>query len=77
MKKDSEKRYKNLLIVQYILHNQERRTKMEEIKDLDTLKIGLSLNHIAMSVDDDTLARIKPHLNEIERVVLEYIEQFK
>ena len=50
---------------------------MEEIKDLDTLKIGLSLNHIAMSVDDDTLARIKPHLKEIERVVLEYIEQFK
>ena len=39
------------------------------------LKIGLSLNHIAMAVDDQTLKRIKPYLNEIEKTVLELTEE--
>lgn len=33
------------------------------------LKIGLALQHIAMSVDNETLAKIKPWLNQVEQVV--------
>lgn len=36
----------------------------------DNLQIGLALNHIAMSVDDETLETIKPWLNRIEEIVL-------
>lgn len=36
----------------------------------DNLQIGLAINHIAMSVDDETLERIKPWLNRIEEIVL-------
>ena len=35
------------------------------------LKIGLALNRIAMLVDDSTLEKIKPSLDEIEATVLE------
>ena len=35
------------------------------------LKMGLALNHIGMSVDDDTYKRIKPYLDQIEQVALE------
>lgn len=36
----------------------------------DNLQIGLAINHIAMSVDDETLETIKPWLNRIEEIVL-------
>lgn len=36
----------------------------------DNLQIGLALNHIAMSVDDETLEKIEPWLNRIEEIVL-------
>ena len=36
----------------------------------DNLQIGLAINHIAMSVDDETLERIKPWLNRIEEIIL-------
>lgn len=36
----------------------------------DNLQIGLAINHIAMSVDDETLEIIKPWLNRIEEIVL-------
>ena len=35
------------------------------------LRIGLAINHIAMSVDDETLKKIEPYLKQIEQVVLE------
>lgn len=37
---------------------------------IDNLQIGLALNHIAMSVDDETLETIEPWLNRIEEIVL-------
>ena len=36
----------------------------------DNLQIGLAINHIAMSVDDETLERIDPWLKRIEEIVL-------
>lgn len=39
------------------------------------LKIGLKLQAIAMSVDDVTLTRIKPFLEEIENAILEEGEE--
>ena len=36
----------------------------------DNLQIGLAINHISMSVDDETLETIKPWLNRIEEIVL-------
>ena len=38
---------------------------------MNTLKIGLDIQHIAMSVPDNILAKIKPYLNDIEQQVLE------
>lgn len=38
--------------------------------NVEKLKIGLALQHIAMSVDDETLARIKPYLNTIEDTIV-------
>ena len=35
------------------------------------LRIGLAIHHIAMSVDDETLAKIEPYLKNIEQTVLE------
>ena len=35
------------------------------------LRIGLAINHIAMSVDDETLKKIEPYLKQIEETVLE------
>lgn len=37
---------------------------------MDKLKIGLALNGIATLVDDETFARIKSRLDEIEEIVL-------
>ena len=39
------------------------------------LKMGLALNHIGMSVDDETYKRIKPYLDQIEQVALELTER--
>lgn len=36
----------------------------------EKLKVALALQHIAMSVDDETLARIKPYLNTIEDTIV-------
>ena len=41
----------------------------------DGLKIGLALNHIAMSVDDATFQRIKGWLTDIEEIVKANIEE--
>ena len=38
---------------------------------MNTLKIALDIQHIAMSVPDHILAKIKPYLNDIEQQVLE------
>ena len=38
--------------------------------NVEKLKIGLALQHIAMSVDDETLNRIKPYLNTIEDTII-------
>lgn len=35
------------------------------------LKIALAINHVAMAVPVNTLTRIKPWLNEIEKLVAE------
>lgn len=35
------------------------------------LRIGLAINNIAMSVDDETLKKIEPFLKQIEQTVLE------
>jgi hypothetical protein len=35
------------------------------------LRIGLAINNIAMSVDDETLKKIEPYLKQIEQTVLE------
>ena len=42
---------------------------------MDGLKIGLALNHIAMSVDNATFQRIKGWLKEIEDIAKENIEE--
>ncbi len=42
---------------------------------MDGLKIGLALNHIAMSVDNATFQRIKDWLKEITDIVKENIEE--
>jgi hypothetical protein len=42
------------------------------IDTTDLLKIALALQNIALSVDDETLKRIKPHLDTIEATVNEY-----
>ena len=39
------------------------------------LKMGLALNHIGMSVDDETYRRIKPYLDQIEQVALELLTE--
>lgn len=41
----------------------------------DGLRIGLALNHIAMSVDNDTFHRIKGWLKEIETIAKEEVEK--
>lgn len=38
---------------------------------MDTFKIGMDLHHIAMSVPDHVLTKIKPYLDDIEQQVLE------
>lgn len=38
------------------------------------LKLGLALNHIGMLVDDETYARIKPYLDELENGIIELDE---
>ena len=37
-------------------------------------RIGMELHHIACLVDDETLAKIKPHLDKIEQTALEALE---
>jgi len=39
---------------------------------MDTMKIGLLLQSIALSVDDENLKKISSDLNEIEEIVLKY-----
>ena len=41
----------------------------------DGLKIGLALNHIAMSVGDTTLKKIKPFLDTIEEICVKEVEK--
>ena len=41
----------------------------------DGLKIGLALNHIAMSVGDTTLKKIKPFLKQIEEICVKEVEK--
>ena len=41
----------------------------------DGLRIGLDLNHIAMHLDDVTLAKVKTYMKEIEKICLKEMEK--
>lgn len=43
--------------------------RMKEVKNI-TLKVGLALQRIALKLDDSTLEKIKPDLEEIEAEVI-------
>lgn len=49
----------------------------EERRTSKMFRIGMLLQRIAMSVDDDTLKRIKPTLESLENELLELFEQIK
>ena len=41
----------------------------------DGLRIGLSLNHIAMVLDTESYQKVQPYLNAIEEICLRNIEK--
>ena len=46
-------------------------------KAMKQISLGLLINRIAMLVDDENLARIKPTLEELEQELCELFEQIK
>lgn len=42
----------------------------------DMFEVGMNLNSIAQSVDNETFERIKPYLDKIEEVILKYADKY-